>query len=219
LIYPQVWWPAAARSSRRPPRLPKEPLPLAVEVLLQRLGWLLLGVAAVSLVAAIAQWVWLGALTGLGLMLGAIALGVDGRAQVTSYPRRLRQYDREMEVYLRQLTAYSQETTTRDVTFVATGLMPVVPLVAALQTRWPDLVPNAAVTVPGLENYGVAAVWRDRALPYPLVLWIDPEPVATLPPEGQLLLQGGWGIVRFLSDTAPDTAVAFLQSLTVAKKG
>ncbi len=207
------------RSPRRLPRLPKEPLPLAVEPLLQRLGWLLLGVAAVSLVAAIAQWVWLGALTGLGLMLGAIALGVDARAQVTSYPRRLRQYEREMEVYLRRLTAYSQETAPLEVTFVATGLMPVWPLIAALQARWPDLVPNAAVTVPGLENYPVAAVWRDRALPYPLVLWVEPEPSATLTPEDQLLLQGGWGVVRLAVDTPPAVAVAFLESLTVAPKG
>jgi hypothetical protein len=117
------------------------------------------------------------------------------------------------------LTTYSQETAPPEVTFVATGLTPVLPLVAALQTRWPDLVPNAAVTVPGLVNYGVAAVWRDRALPYPLVLWLDPEPAATLPPEGQLLLQGGWGIVRFLNDTPAEVAATFLQSLTSAKKG
>ncbi|NJK59285.1 MAG: hypothetical protein HC918_02110 [Oscillatoriales cyanobacterium SM2_1_8] len=70
MIYPQVWWPTPVRSPRRLPRLPKEPVPLLVEVLLQRLGWLLLATAAVSLVAALAKWVWLGALTGLGLMLG-----------------------------------------------------------------------------------------------------------------------------------------------------
>ncbi|MFQ3680470.1 MAG: hypothetical protein SNJ60_08200, partial [Pseudanabaenaceae cyanobacterium] len=131
----------------------------------------------VSLVAAAAKWVWLGALTGLGLMLGAIALGVEARGQVTSYPGRLRQYEQEMAVYLRQLTAYSQEATPLEATFVATGLAPVCPLVAALQTRWPDLVPNAAVTVPGLENHPVAAVWRDRALPCPVAICLDAEPL------------------------------------------
>ncbi|NJK59284.1 MAG: hypothetical protein HC918_02105 [Oscillatoriales cyanobacterium SM2_1_8] len=33
---------------------------------------------------------------------------MDARTQVTSYPRRLRQYDQEMEAYLRQLSDYSR---------------------------------------------------------------------------------------------------------------
>ncbi|NJK59283.1 MAG: hypothetical protein HC918_02100 [Oscillatoriales cyanobacterium SM2_1_8] len=101
---------------------------------------------------------------------------------------------------------------------MATEPTPVLPLMAALRLRWPDLVPNAEVTVPGLANYAVAAVWPERALPYPLIFWVDEEPSAALPPEGQLLLQGGWGIVRFLADTSPEAAVAFLQSLTVARQ-